>query len=318
MATAPPWCTAAMLKALKWQLSKIDPVFHAVDLARGIFNVGYLNQEWSDLHLTFFSSGLKGHRLILSRSPYLSHLMSTASPGSAIHLSFADTNITEESVHIALQHLYAPSLNLIHPNNARAVLATAFLFGGMPEVIHRSYLVIRDSLDASNVANLVHWLGSPSESSVMYGSKTTNGQAASTKDGENGISLWLDDSFPQYREWTVRLKHNVLDYLLRVLPEQVVQEGKLASPDSSLLIAYSHLPYDLFKSLVESSEFPIASHQDRFAFAKKVIAQRKKMAPSSGPQMEENVVLAFRGGEGMEVHITRRPKKGRTFFKVEG
>nr|ODO02502.1 hypothetical protein L204_01238 [Cryptococcus depauperatus CBS 7855] len=318
MATAPPWCTAAMLKALKWQLSKIDPVFHAVDLARGIFNVGYLNQEWSDLHLTFFSSGLKGHRLILSRSPYLSHLMSAASPGSAIHLSFADTNITEESVHIALQHLYAPSLNLIHPNNARAVLATAFLFGGMPEVIHRSYLVIRDSLDASNVANLVHWLGSPSESSVMYGSKTTNGQTASTKDGENGISLWLDDSFPQYREWTVRLKHNVLDYLLRVLPEQVVQEGKLASPDSSLLIAYSHLPYDLFKSLVESSEFPIASHQDRFAFAKKVIAQRKKTAPSIGPQMEENVVLAFRGGEGMEVHITRRPKKGRTFFKVEG
>lgn len=34
--------------------------------------------------------------------------------------------------------------------------------------------------------------------------------------------------------------------------------------------------------------------------------------------MEENVVLVFRGGEGMEVYVIRRLKKGWIFFKVEG
>lgn len=109
-----------------------------------------------------------------------------------------------------------------------------------------------------------------------------------------------------------------VNYLLHSLPEQVIQENKFNTLDDPLSVTYAHLPYELFKALVESPELPVVSHQDRFTFVKKVLVQRKKIAPTGGPQMEENVVLAFRGGEGMEVHVTRRPKKGRTFFKVEG
>jgi hypothetical protein len=97
------------------------------------------------------------------------------------------------------------------------------------------------------------------------------------------------------------------EYLVRVLPGQV-SETDLAS-------AYSQLPFDLFKQYVESNDLPIGSTQKRFAFAKKVIALRKKAAGTS--QMEEAAVLAMQG-EGMAVVVTRKAKKGRNFFKVEG
>jgi hypothetical protein len=96
-------------------------------------------------------------------------------------------------------------------------------------------------------------------------------------------------------------------YLVKTLPEQV-SEPDLAS-------AYSQLPFDLFKQYVESADLPIGSTQKRFAFAKKVITIRKKAAGTS--QMEEAAVLAMQG-DGMAVIVTRKAKKGRNFFKVEG
>jgi hypothetical protein len=96
-------------------------------------------------------------------------------------------------------------------------------------------------------------------------------------------------------------------YLVKVLPEQV-SETDFAS-------TYAQLPFDLFKQCIESNELPIGSTQKRFAFAKKVIAMRKKAAGTS--QMEEAAVLAMQG-DGMAVIVTRKQKKARNFFKVEG
>jgi hypothetical protein len=97
------------------------------------------------------------------------------------------------------------------------------------------------------------------------------------------------------------------EYLVKTLPAQV--------SESDLATAYSQLPFDLFKQYVESNDLPIGSTQKRFAFAKKVIAIRKKAAGTS--QMEEAAVLAMHG-DGMAVIVTRKAKKGRNFFKVEG
>lgn len=71
----------------------------------------------------------------------------------------------------------------------------------------------------------------------------------------------------------------------------------------------------MFKRCVESEQLRIEPTQKRFAFAKKVIANRKKAAAAS--QMEEAAVLAMQE-DGMAVVVTRKPKKGRNFFKVEG
>ncbi|WWD16618.1 hypothetical protein CI109_101047 [Kwoniella shandongensis] len=314
--------------------AQVDPTIHALNLSSWIYHVGYSNQDWADIQLTFFGSGLKAHRIVLARSPYLAHLLLNVVPGSTIHLSFVDENITEESVHIALQHLYNPCQRHVSPSNSRSVLATAFLLGGMPELVHHAYTICRDTLDSTNINEYVNWIGSSSanhlngfrDASTMYGSvKVQDGQATVQRSSESEGSIWAEESHPRYGEWTIRLKHDIADFLLRVLPEQIGEEGKSLTNDPRLLSTYVNLPYDLFKSCVESPDLPIPSMQDRFQFAKKVLVQRKKLtsgasasASASGPPMEESVVLAFSGGDGMEVHVTRKPKKTRALWKVEG
>lgn len=96
-------------------------------------------------------------------------------------------------------------------------------------------------------------------------------------------------------------------FLVTTLPKE--------ADEAQLISTYSQLPFDLFKQCVESPQLPIGSTQKKFAFAKKVIAARKKAAAAS--QVEEAAVLAMQG-DGMAVVVTRKSKKGRNFFKVEG
>jgi hypothetical protein len=55
--------------------------------------------------------------------------------------------------------------------------------------------------------------------------------------------------------------------------------------------------------------------QARFSFAKQTLAARKKAVAATG--QEENAVLAV-GASGMEVQVTRRARKTRQLWKVEG
>jgi hypothetical protein len=57
------------------------------------------------------------------------------------------------------------------------------------------------------------------------------------------------------------------------------------------------------------------SIQQRFSFAKKVVANRRKAVAATGK--EEAAVLAMLGN-GMAVIVTRKPKKSRNYYKVEG
>jgi hypothetical protein len=83
------------------------------------------------------------------------------------------------------------------------------------------------------------------------------------------------------------------------------------------------LPFDLFKTCIEDSRLNLGSDQERFAFAKSTIQQRKKKNPARNsqgqpetPSIVENVVLRFGGGSGSKVHITRKSKQ-RSLWKVE-
>lgn len=108
-----------------------------------------------------------------------------------------------------------------------------------------------------------------------------------------------------------------LDFVMQSLPQAVIDSSKPLASDPDLLAVYSRLPFELFKLCVESPQLPFNAIQERFAFAKKVIALRKKLGASS--QMEESVVLAMKGGADMEVHITRKAKRSRAaLWKVEG
>lgn len=63
---------------------------------------------------------------------------------------------------------------------------------------------------------------------------------------------------------------------------------------------------------IKINEGSIKSEQDRFQFAKAAIELRKQ---TRGGSVEETVVLAFGGGHGSAVHVTRKTKK-RALFKV--
>jgi hypothetical protein len=59
----------------------------------------------------------------------------------------------------------------------------------------------------------------------------------------------------------------------------------------------------------------LGNDQERFGFAKKLILQRKKgNGPGKGSM--ENVVLSFGGGNGSNVHVTRKTT-ARNLWKVE-
>lgn len=171
------------------------------------------------------------------------------------------------------------------PSNARAVLAAAYLFGS-PALVQRAYAVCSSSLSADNVAQYVNWLDQRIPNSA------------------NGFSA-------DYGEYSQRLRSDIVNFLIRTLPNSV------GSNRQALIDAYAGLPYELFKSCVESADLPIEAMQERFQFAKKVVAARKKGAAASG--MEESVVLAVKDdGDGMGVHVTRKPKRARQLWKVEG
>lgn len=97
---------------------------------------------------------------------------------------------------------------------------------------------------------------------------------------------------------------------------------------------YSVLPFDLFKTVLESPRLGAGvgnalSDQTRFGLAKKCVAERKKLmaaqqqrngtpAVSSGQDHEETVVLAFGASTsgGSNVNIVRKPKQNRKLWKV--
>jgi len=298
-----------------------DQINHAVQLTQYIFHHGFHGQNWADIQLLFLGISIKLHRIILARSPFLCDLMMNVGPGQTIQLPLSDENITSESVLVALQHLYTPAQLLVNPDNARAVLATAVLLHCMPELEYHAYEVCRHSITDANVVEYVAWLGQgPSqmnESPVMstvFGSVTMDNSPLSIPSVRLS-EIWVEDgAYVRYGQWSRRLKQDVLDYLLEGLPQSV--GTPLSASDARLLTVYSRLPFDLFKLCTESPQLEFEKIKDRFAFAKTAIAHRKKLGTTDG--MEEAVVLAMKGGDGMEIHVTRKPRKSRpALWKVE-
>jgi hypothetical protein len=117
--------------------------------------------------------------------------------------------LTLQSVFIALQHLYKPSAYLVTPENARAVLATALLFDGMPELVARAYEVCRDSINAANVADYVAWLNRPA--SATNGHHSTQPMFGSiVAESGSPADAWNDAQINSpFGQWSERLRQDV-------------------------------------------------------------------------------------------------------------
>jgi hypothetical protein len=141
----------------------------------------------------------------------------------------------------------------------------------------------------------------------------------SSTDGTATPDLPSTSVFGQYAQ---RLREDVFHFLVVTLPEVLEVQRPPQDPSSGpsgrdvLLQIYSRVPFEMFKSAVESPTFLIGSDQARFKFAKDVIELRKR-GIARGLGAEETVVLAFGQSNfgSSAVHVTRKMRK-RPLWKV--
>ncbi|KAG8713493.1 hypothetical protein FRC08_013171 [Ceratobasidium sp. 394] len=270
------------------------------EISAHIYHTGFQLGQYADVSLHVHNRQYRLHALILSRSPYLAHLLAT-SQNNVIFIRLEDEpHITEEAIAVALGYLYSPyQVGLVNPGNARSVVAAACLLGGMPELADIAFDCCRASISPSTIVDWVNFVESmppapPPDATPAY------------PQGQTSV----------FGPYLAQFRDLVYGHLIVTLPNvlQAFATGEQGSGWDELLGVYSQLPFDTLKQAVESPAFPAGSDQVRFRFAKAVIAQRKQTAAGT----EESVVLAFGGSEsGSAVHVTRKTKK-KQLWKVGG
>ncbi|KAF9452260.1 hypothetical protein P691DRAFT_697506 [Macrolepiota fuliginosa MF-IS2] len=281
---------------------------HNEEIVNHLYHSGFQTGNYADTILHVHQNVYRLHAIILSRSPYLAHLMSTSPQTSGQRIIYVnleqEPEVTQEGFALALGYLYSSvSMGMIQPQNARAVLAAGCLLGGMEDLCAFAYDMCRQSLSADTIDQWLHFFDTVPSS------------------GDATPDLPQTSVFGLYAQ---RLRDDVFHFLV-TLPEtlegappqqDVSSENTTSSTRDILLQVYSRVPFELFKSAVESPTFRIGSDQTRFKFAKDAIELRKR-GISRGMGAEETVVLAFGGGNfaGSAVHITRKLRK-RPLWKV--
>lgn len=235
-------------------------------------------------------------------------------------------------------YLYsAESLNSLRPENARAVLAAACLLGGMEDLCGYAYELCRQAI---NIENIGEWL--EFAEAVL---PSSDGSSTPIEPNQLQAQPSRTAVFGPYAQ---RLRNDVFHFLVVGLPS-ILNVGGLSTPATpqadanapsdagrdTLLQIYARVPFDLFKTAVESPTFQIGtshttlsalysivilhllgSDQARFKFAKDAIELRKR-GIARGQGAEETVVLAFGGSNfgASAVHVTRKLRK-RPLWKV--
>lgn len=272
---------------------------HNEEIVHHLYHSGFQTGNYADTILHVHQNVYRLHAIILSRSPYLAHLMSTSPQTSGqriIDVRLDDVReVTQEGFAIALGYLYsAVSLNLIRPDNARATLAAGCLLGGMDDLCQFAYETCRQSITVENIGEWLAFIDAiplPTEGTPDL------------------------PAIPLFGQYALRLRNDVFHFLVAVLPDVLEihkspQEQQGTQGRDVLLQVYAMAPFEVFKAAVESPTFQIGSDQARFKFAKDAIELRKK-GVTRGTGVEETVVLAFGGGNfgGSAVHITKKVRK---------
>lgn len=158
---------------------------------------------------------------------------------------------------VALGYLYSSvSLNLLQPSNARAVLAAGCLLGGMPHLCNYAYEACRQSISLENISEWLEFvdaISSPSDGS-------------STPVEPHQLPPSRTAVFGPYAD---RLREDILHFLVVVLP-RTLNVNNISSPGTpqsdsqpsdagrdTLLQVFARVPFDLFKTAIESPVFEI-------------------------------------------------------------
>ncbi|KAI6150298.1 hypothetical protein BKA82DRAFT_4113983 [Pisolithus tinctorius] len=284
---------------------------HNEEIIHHLYHAGFQTGHYADTILNVRQNSYRLHAIILSRSPFLAHLMSTSPPAGGQRVIYVqldnEPEVTQEGFVIALGYLYSSvSIDLIRPDNSRGVLAAGCLLGGMDDLCVYAYESCRQSI---NVETIHEWLEFVDNIPGSDGSLDPEQQTLTSVFGQYARRL-RDDVF----HFLVDTLPNVLEVNSSAVSESGSSQGR--SGRETLLQIFSLVPFDMFKAAVESPAFQIGSDQSRFKFAKDAVELRKK-GIARGRGAEETVVLAFGGSHMGEsaVHVTRKIRK-RPLWKV--
>ncbi|RDX52698.1 hypothetical protein OH76DRAFT_1480317 [Lentinus brumalis] len=291
---------------------------HNEEIITHLFQSGWQTGNYADTILHVRGTAYRLHALILSRSPYLAHLMSTTPQTShphQIHVNLDhEPEVTDEGFYHALAYLYsAHALANIRPENARGVLAAACLLGRMDDLCNYAYEICRQSISLDTLPVWLEFIETLSPSS--------DGSSTPVVEQHHHTRTAVFGPYAQ------RLRDDVFSFLVVTLPNLVnfggqatpttpLSEGASQQADAgreTLLQVFARVPFDLFKAAVESPTFQFASTHARFKFAKDAIEIRKQ-GIARGQGAEETVVLAFGGGPS-GVLVTRKLRR-RQLWKV--
>ncbi|KIY51007.1 hypothetical protein FISHEDRAFT_38620, partial [Fistulina hepatica ATCC 64428] len=267
---------------------------HDEDIVGHLYHFGFQGGNYADTILHIRDHVFRLHAIIISRSPYLVHVMA-ASPQSGVREIHLDIEaFPEVTLDVTVGYLYSTrALEMVTRENTRSVLAAACLLGGMDELCQYAYEMCRSSIDLDSIS---HWLS------------FIESVEAVSADPSNPPSRSLLDHYVQ------RLKADVFEFITAALPSKLEAPTQQNGRDV-LAKVFAKMSFEMFKASVESPTFQIGSDQARFKFAKDVIELRK--AAVSGSGAEETVVLAFGGTSSgnSAVHVTRKMRK-RPLWKV--
>ncbi|GAA5894663.1 hypothetical protein JCM6882_006650 [Rhodosporidiobolus microsporus] len=324
---------------------------------------GWSSTEFADTQLRVqYADGSQGmyhiHALVVSQSPLLKKLLSAAfahhvpvpaSPRPVLLLPLQDPSITASSLSLSLASLYSPSvLTHLDRSTAPSVLATAS-FLGLDRLAALAFDLCEQSCREAKTAEEVSaWISyverEKGPSSGFAGSSsassTTNGSPAlgPTPPGSvvNGKAPASSASSSSSGSFESRLRAVLLSRLIS-LPTELgaFDPARAAQTQPQLIDVLKRLPFEVFKAVIESTEFKAPSDMDRFNFAKKCIAARKQLflsssassspsSPSSTPalpppEFEETVVLQFgQAGPGASAVNVLRKQRRPALWKIGG
>lgn len=181
---------------------------------------------------------------------------------------------------LALGYLYsAVSLSLINPENARGVLAAGCLLGGMDDLCGYSYNTCKRSLNVDTVVEWLKFVDFPPTSS----------------DGLSPTDMHSTSVFGIYAQ---RLRDDIFNYLVVTLPNflevQSASTSESGSPHGmggrdTLLRIFSLVPFDMFKTAVESPTFQIGRSLavSKFPALELIFSQRYRRFRSSTFQVRK-------------------------------
>ena len=149
----------------------------------------------------------------------------------------------------ALGYLYSSvSLNSLNPGNARAVLAAGCLLGGMDDLCHYAYQACRNSITVESINEWIDF--------VDHIAPTTDG---ATTPSEMRRTTVLGP-------YALQLRSDVFQFLVVTLPDVLEVHTPSGDPQvhngfstgrETLLQIFSRVPFDLFKSAMESPAFRV-------------------------------------------------------------